>query len=168
MHHHLLTPSRGATLLDAYNSASSVQLTDYGPVVSHLLSYLKGYTTTRFLSFNGLSTLSIGGDPGSVGPRFPVTDGLRWTRGDDSDHDFATPRLSGDCERAREGSLGFRAPGTGRPPSVAPGLPVSGEVCAPAMNCRTLPVLKRLDQEPREEGVFVVTLILRAPCGGCG
>jgi hypothetical protein len=73
---------------------------------------------------------------------------------------------------AREGSLGFIAPGTGRrpdkPTSVAPGLPVSGEFCAPAINCRTPPVLKRLDQEPREEGVFTVALILQAPGEGCG
>ena len=67
--------------------------------------------------------------------------------------------------------MGFTAPGTGRrpgkPTSVVPELPVSGEFCAPVINCRTLPVLKRLDHEPREEGVFTVTLILRAPEDGC-
>lgn len=66
--------------------------------------------------------------------------------------------------------MGFSAPGTGKrpdkPPSVVPELPASGEVCAPVMNCRILPVWKRFDQEPREEGVFVATLILRAPGGG--
>ena len=103
--------------------------------------------------------------------RVPIADGLRWERGDDSDHDFATPRFNGDCDEAREGSLGFVAPGTGtrpdKPASVAPGLPVSGEFCAPAINCRTPPVLKRLDQEPREGGVSTVALILQAPGEGC-
>ena len=142
----------------------------YG-TVPHLLLSRTASTTTSFLLFTGFSTLSTDGETDSGGPRAPVPDGLRWTRGEDSDHDFATPRFNGDCDMAWDGSLSFIAPGTGKRPdvllSVAPELPVSGEICVPAINCRTLPVLKRFDQDPRDGGVFVVTLILRAPGGSC-
>jgi len=87
--------------------------------------------TTGFLLVDGFSAFSTNGGSEGARGRVPIPDRLRWARGDDSDHDFATPRFNGYCDEAREGSLGFTAPGTGRrpdkPTSATPGLGVSGE-----------------------------------------
>lgn len=96
MHHHLLAPSRDATLLDACSSTSSARLGNYRFGPPHLLSSRRAITTTSFLLFRGFSIFSVDGDPEGIGRRAPITERLFWAWGDDSDHDFATPRFNGD------------------------------------------------------------------------